>query len=158
MSSAIPCCCRLAAPSDLDAVAALWHESARLGDGAPRDMPSRLELRQRVDAELASGWRLWVAARDRSIFGMLAIRKRNAVLDQLYVLPAVQRCGIGRLLIEHAMHEMPSGFTLRTAAANTRARAFYAKAGLRLLFIDQHPRHGYSVCNYGWQPLGAQRE
>jgi len=114
-------------------------------------MPSLLQLRDRVDAELAWGWSLWVATRHRELVGMLAIRKSEASVDQLFVLPSAQGCGVGRLLLQQAMQEMPNGFTLRTAAANTGARAFYEKADLKLLSIDRHPSHGYAVCIYGWK-------
>lgn len=166
MSSSITI--RTASTSDLDAVARVWHESASRADGAPRHMPSLLELRARIDTELASGWSLWVAERiaerigervaeglgeDPGIVGMLALRTSEADLDQLFVLPAAQRRGVGTCLIERARQEMPAGFTLRTAAANRGARAFYEKSGLRLLSTGQHPRHAYAVCCYGWQPV-----
>lgn len=142
---------RAALSCDLDAVAALWHESARCADGAPQDIPSVLELRERAAAEVAGGWTLWIADFDQAIAGMLALKKEHSLLDQLYVLPAAQRRGVGRALLEVAMREMPAGFSLRTAAANSSARAFYEHAGLRLVSTGIHPRHAYPVCLYAWQ-------
>jgi hypothetical protein len=34
---------------------------------------------------------------------------------------------------------MPGGFALRTAAANTEARRFYEKRGMRLDRLEPHP-------------------
>jgi GNAT superfamily N-acetyltransferase len=108
--------CRAAEPGDLDSIARVWHESARFADDALPEMPSVASLRERIDAELATGWSLWVTEVDHAVVGMLALKKSDAVLDELYVLPSVQRSGIGSFLLEQAMREMPRGFTLRTAA------------------------------------------
>ncbi|ULA59749.1 MAG: hypothetical protein LZF60_160077 [Nitrospira sp.] len=82
---------------------------------------------------------------------MLALKKSDAIVDQLFILPSAQRRGLGKLLLGQAMKEMPNGFTLRTAAANAGARAFYEKIGLKLLSVGKHPRDGYAVCFYGWK-------
>lgn len=135
---------------DLTTVARVWHEGARSSDGAPCEVPPLSALRRRIDVELANGWSLSVAEEDREIVGMLALKKAAAVLDQIYVLPAARRKGIGRLLLRHAMHEMPRGFGLRTAAENEGARVFYEREGLVRLSTGKHPRHGRAVCYYGW--------
>lgn len=135
---------------DLTTVARVWHEGARSSDGAPCEVPPLSALRRRIDVELANGWSLSVAEEDRQIVGMLALKKAAAVLDQIYVLPSARRKGIGRLLLRHAMHEMPRGFGLRTAAENEGARVFYEREGLVRLSTGKHPRHGRAVCYYGW--------
>ena len=114
-------------------------------------MASVDELRARIDIELAEAWTLSVATRDGEIVGMLAVKKAERVLDQLYISPSVQRQGIGTLLLKRAMEEMPAGFTLRAASANIAARAFYEQMGLKLLSEGVHPRLGLLVCFYGWK-------
>ena len=43
---------------------------------------------------------------------------------------------------------MPSGFVLRTSAANIKARRFYEKRGMRLDRLEPHPVHGHEVAIY----------
>ena len=109
---------------DLDAIAQVWHESATRADGASPGMLPLAELRARINPELADAWTLTVALVERRIVGMLAVKVAEGVLDQLFVLPASQRHGVGSLLLKRAMMTMPDGFTLRTASANIGARHF----------------------------------
>jgi GNAT superfamily N-acetyltransferase len=141
---------RAAREADFDAVAEVWFEAGRTADGAPADHPSLGELRARVDREVAADWRLTVAVEDGRIIAFLAIKPAQAILDQLFVLPSRQRLGAGSLLLACAMRDMPDGFTLRTATANTRARRFYERSGLTLVSESLHPRYGTPVCIYGW--------
>ena len=143
--------CRRAREDELDAIARVWFESAREADGAPAHMPTVGDLRARIDTELAGGWSLSVALVHDRIAGLLALKPREAVLDQLFILPALQRRGIGEALLRRAMATMPGGFTLRTASANLGARSFYERMGLLLLREGRHPRDGHPVCFYGWK-------
>ena len=142
---------RSAREDELDRVAQVWRASASVADGAPPEVASVDELRARIDIELAEAWTLSVATRDGEIVGMLAVKKAERVLDQLYISPSTQRQGIGKLLLKRAMEDMPAGFTLRTASANIAARAFYEQMGLKLLSEGAHPRLGLPVCFYGWK-------
>ena len=141
---------RGAVDCDLDAVAYVWRESARNTDGVAPEIPSLEQLRSRIDHELANEWNLSVAVEEGEIIAMLAIKPITSELDQLFVLPRKQGCGIGLELLRRAKTLMPEGFTLRTASANHRARRFYERAGLALLEEGVHPAGGYSVCYYGW--------
>lgn len=85
--------CRPAKPEDLDAVAYVWRESAKLADGVAPEIPSLSALRERINSELASDWSLWVATLDREVVGMLALKKSDAIVDQLFILPSAQRRG-----------------------------------------------------------------
>jgi GNAT superfamily N-acetyltransferase len=142
--------CRSAVARDFDEIARVWHESARLAGGAPRDMATVQQLRSRIDLEVAAGWNAIVATQDDAIIAFLAIKPETSILDQLFVLPAKQGKGTGLTLLQCAMRAMPRGFTLRTASANLQARRFYERAGLVLLEEGVHPRSGYPVCFYGW--------
>ena len=141
---------RPAQDADLDRVALLWHVSAGAADDAPLQTPSIPELRERIDAELADAWTLHVAWIEGELIGMLAVKKTERVLDQLYILPSFQRRGAGKALLNFAMEEMPAGFTLRTGLANYRARSFYEHMGLNFVSEGIHPRSGHPVCFYGW--------
>lgn len=140
---------RRAAPSDVDAVAHLWHQSAVAMDGKP-DVPSPEALRSRIEVELQSGWELHIALRGQRPVGMLAVKKDEAILDQIFVLPAEQGKGVGAALMRVAKHAMPTGFKLRMAAANARARRFYEKEGLKWLGEGVHPWTSTPVHFYGW--------
>lgn len=141
---------RPARVDELDDVALVWHASASAADDAPPRMSSVEDLRARIDVELADGWTLFVASLAGEVVGVLAMKKIEGVLDQLYVSPSTQRGTIGAQLLGRARAEMPNGFTLRTASANRGARAFYKRMGLKLLSEGVHPRHGHPVCFYGW--------
>lgn len=136
--------------ADRDAIAEVWRSSASLPGVGPPVMPTLEELRKRVDAQFASGWSVTVAVRGNDVIGFVAIKPREAVLDELFVRPGSLGGGIGRALLAHAMKEMPTGFTLFTRSGNARARRFYEKAGLVLLRQAAHPRTGDPVACYGW--------
>ena len=136
--------------SDYDAIAEVWHSSASLPGVGPPTMPTLGELRKWVDLEFAAGWSVTVGVRDGNVVGFVAIKRSQAVLDQLFVRPGSIGNGLGRALLSEAMAAMPNGFTLFTRSANTRASRFYEKAGLVFLRHDVHPRTGDPVAYYGW--------
>ena len=136
--------------ADHDAIAEIWHSSASLPGVGPPIMPTLGELRERVDLEFASGWSVMVAVCESDVIGFVAIKPKEAVLDQLFVRPGSLGRGIGQALLAHAVAAMPDGFTLLTRSTNTRARRFYEKAGLIFLRDGAHPRTGDPVTYYGW--------
>jgi ribosomal protein S18 acetylase RimI-like enzyme len=137
---------------DHDSIAEVWHASASLQGVGPPEMPTVADLRRRVDAEMASEWKVTVADQSGDVIGFAAIKPNDAVLDQLFVQPGLIGGGLGRALLEHCMRAMPHGFTLHTASSNNRACKFYEKAGLRFLRYDAHPRTGHPVSYYSWNP------
>ena len=141
---------RRAGSSDLDAVSRVWHESALSMAAAPANVPARETLRHRIDAELRSGWILYVALRGERVVGMLALKPETAILDQIFVAPGEQGKGVGRALLDAAKQLMPAGFTLRMAASNDQARLFYEAEGLKRLREGFHPSTGAPVHFYGW--------
>jgi ribosomal protein S18 acetylase RimI-like enzyme len=141
---------RASIESDHDAIAEVWHSSASLPGVGPPSMPTLGELRERVDLEFAAGWSVTVAVREGDVVGFAAIKRSEAVLDQLFVRPGSIGDGVGQALLAQAIAAMPNGFTLFTRSANTRARHFYEKAGLVFLRDDVHPRTGDPVAYYGW--------
>lgn len=141
---------RRADAGDLDAVAAVWHESAARMDAAAVPMPSRQDLRERIDRELSNGWEIHVAERNGRAVGMLAVTPNTATLDQIFVLPKAERSGVGTALMEVAKGAMPGGFTLRMASANRRAASFYAAAGLQPAGDGIHPVSGVAVTFFRW--------
>lgn len=109
-------------PSDLDALALIWFNSARLPGVGPENIPPVPELRERMDREIEAGWHVTVASDATGIVGFLAIRRDKALLDQLFLRPDSIGKGVGRKLFEQAKRLMPLGFSLHTAATNGRVR------------------------------------
>ena len=89
-----------------------------------------------------------IAEADGELVGFLALKLEEGRLDQLFVAPEQKRSGIGGRLFALAEEMMPRGFVLRTAAANTEARRFYEKRGMRLDRLELHPVHGHEVAIY----------
>ncbi len=119
-------------------------------DAATADVPTREALRHRIDAELRSGWDLYVALRGEHVVGMLALKPSVAILDQIFVVPGEQGKGVGRALLNVAKQLMAAGFTLRMDASNDQARRFYEAEGMKKLREGFHPRTGIPVHFYGW--------
>jgi putative acetyltransferase len=152
MTSTAPCELRPAVKADRDAIADIWFAGGSLPGVGPPVMPALDALRLRVHEELGGGWDVTVAVRDEHVVGFVAIKPAQAGVAELFVRPDLIGGGIGRALLEHAMKAMPSGFTLFTRPANTKARRFYEKAGLIFLREEMHPRYGDHIVYYGWHP------
>lgn len=143
---------RIARPADFDAVAEVWHESASQPGVGPPSMPTKVELRKRVEIEAYRRWLLLVATFDNKIVGLLALKMKERVLDQLFVHPSQFGKGLGLKLFDRAKAELPLGFTLHTASTNIRARKFYEREGLIFVREGSHPRTGHPVSYYVWKP------
>lgn len=142
---------RATTTSDWDDIADIWHSSASLPGVGPVSMPSRDELRSRLDPEFAAGWFVMLAVCEGTTVGFVAMKRSEAVLAELFVRPDAVGNGIGRKLLEEAQAEMPTGFTLFTRTANVRARRFYEDNGLRAIKEGFHPRSGDPVVYYRWE-------
>lgn len=141
---------RAATKSDLDQIAYVWHASASSIDAIAEQLPTQDSMRSRINAELNSGWELFVAERAGQIIGMLALKLSANVLDQIFVLPEAQGSGVGAALMAHAKVMMPAGFTLRMAEANQQAADFYERSGLKQFGTGVHPNSGRPVRFYEW--------
>ena len=93
---------------------------------------------------------IWVAELDDEIAGYMAINK--SFIDRLYIRPANQRTGIGRLFIEYAKAISPSGLELYTHQQNLRARDFYEKYGfVAVEFGISPPPESMPDVKYQWR-------
>lgn len=145
-----PLVIRPATPGDYDAIARVWFESAHRMDGAPHEMPTLRQLRERVDDEVAAMWELYVAEFADAIVAILALIRQERILDQIFVQPDLEGRGIGTALLDHAKQTLVDGFTLRAASANARACRFYQSRGLHLIGRGVHPAGGWPVCYFEW--------
>ncbi|WP_143217405.1 GNAT family N-acetyltransferase [Acetobacter sp. DsW_063] len=140
---------RAATQDDLTAIATLWRESTISMDGGAPRVHDVEALRARLQSE---GWLIEVAENEDKIVGFLALRERERVVDQLFVVPSVQGEGVGARLLRHAQALMPDGFTLRTPLSNLAGQRFYERHGLTMLRDEPHPQAGFLVRYYGWFP------
>ncbi|MGH6659595.1 MAG: GNAT family N-acetyltransferase, partial [Sphingomicrobium sp.] len=89
--------------------------------------PDAIEL----PAEQLALGQVFVAERDGKTVGFAALvmSERSAELDGLFVEPGLWNQGIGRALIDHAVHRARrKGLTL-SVVANPSARQFYERCG-----------------------------
>lgn len=89
----------------------------------------RAELEELVRSFLPEA-PLWVAVneRDRPVGFMLLSGQH---MDALFIDPDVRGCGVGRMLVEHALSMAPE-MTTNVNEQNKQAVGFYKKMGLRL--------------------------
>ena len=80
---------------------------------------------------------LWLALRAERVVGVMALEGSH--VDQLYVEPDVQGCGVGSALLAHAKALRPGGLSLFTFQRNVRARAFYEARGFRAVRFGVSP-------------------
>jgi GNAT superfamily N-acetyltransferase len=119
---------RVASPGDA-ALLAQIHIQAR---AAAMPWLAVLHTRDETEAWMANvvvpGQDVRIAMRDNIAVGFIALTP--AWVEQLYVVPAAWRCGVGSLLLQHAKRRRPNGFRLWTFQRNAMARSFYRKHGL----------------------------
>lgn len=137
-------------PDEYGSAAALWYESARHMDGGAPLLSAPHALAERIANEIASGWHWKIALRNGRLVGLLALNIRDCVLDQLFVAPETQGCGIGTALLDQAKLHLAGGFKLRTSITNLAAQRFYLKHGLRFLKDGPHPITGAPVRYFQW--------
>jgi ribosomal protein S18 acetylase RimI-like enzyme len=134
-------------------VVELWHATKM--DAYPY-LPLEQARTLEEDSEffhrkLVPSWDIWVAEREGRVVGFLAIK--GSYIDRLYVLPNVQRLGIGSMLIRHAMKLSPSGLQLHTHQKNRVARSFYETHGFLAVKFGTSPApESEPDVEYHWRP------
>ncbi len=134
-------------------VVELWHDTKK---NAYPYLP--LEQARTLDEDFAffqqvllPRFDIWVAEEQDQLVGFLAMN--GSYIDRLYVLPSVQRLGIGAALIKHAKKLSPSGIELHTHQKNLAARGFYEKHGfLAIHFGVSPPPESEPDVEYHWRP------
>ena len=74
-------------------------------------------------------WTLAAFDGDAAMAGFIALKDHH--IDQLYVDPSRQRCGVGSALLGEAVAAAPGRITLDVFEENISARAFYEKHGFQ---------------------------
>ena len=139
--------------SESGAVVELWHDTKR--HAYPYlPLEQRRTLLEDSDffhQNLLPRFEIWVAEQQGRLAGFLAIRA--SYIDRLYVLPEVQRLGIGTALLRLAMSLSPDGLELHTHQKNLVARRFYERHGFRAIrFGVSPPPENEPDVEYHWRP------
>ena len=113
--------------------------------------PGRESLRARIPEEIAKGWTLYAAETAGEMTAMLAIRPRDAYLDQLWVAPAHQGRGTGRALLAFTRYKFPDEIWLRCVVENESAWRWYEREGFRLEGEETVPPSGLRMKVYRWK-------
>lgn len=101
-------------------------------------------------AAASEGEDVWVAARPTDgICGFISVWRPQSFIHHLYVDPRFHHQGVGTALLASLADWLPAPWTLKCAAANTLAHAFYTARGWRTIdtgvsengpyFLLEHP-------------------
>ena len=143
---------RPAYPGDYNALAKVWFDGWQsAGVTHPSDLPLP-DLRIRLADYAVSRWDLYAASLDGSVVALLALVPCGHQLDQLFVAPAHQGCGIGWALMTFAKARLPAGMWLNTAERNLRAIAFYEAAGFAIEARFERPEYERFDVRMRWSP------
>jgi ribosomal protein S18 acetylase RimI-like enzyme len=125
----LPLAIRRAGPGDHDACAAIFFETLAAS------FPNEPAAARTVTAYAASvvGEEQWVAVSGNRIIGYISVYWPSNFIHSLYVQPAFQGRGAGRLLMSTVLEQAQGDMELKTDKANVRAFAFYRRHGWRVV-------------------------
>lgn len=114
---------------DFDAVTILWRVARErlLPEGETDTGHNFYEDQAYFRNEILKKNQVWVVEIDHRPAAFMAME--NDFIDQLYVHPKAQRCGIGKALLAFARSKSPEHLWLYTLQSNVNAQAFYEKNG-----------------------------
>ena len=146
---------RAASPDDADAVAAVFIASFRTLTFLPR-LHTDEETTDFITNTVMAEDEVVVAEVEGEIVGFVAMSSGGDFLEHLYVHPDLQGRGIGTALLERAKARMPGGFRLWVFQANTGARRFYERHGLRVVKLTDGAGNEEKTPDalYEWLPGG----
>lgn len=147
---------RLAREDEHDEIARVWLQSWASVDHKPVTEQALTDARVRIGHELANGWSLYVADDNGRVAAMLAFRKRDGYLDQLFVAPDDHRRGIGKMLLNFTRQNLPNEIWLRCASINEKAWHWYEREGFLFEKEEMHPQSGLMMRYYRWRKEGQR--
>lgn len=97
---------------------------------------------------------VWVAETPEGLVGLMALVPPDS-LDQLYILRAASRQGLGSRFLSVARHRFPEGLQCWTFQSNTGARRFCEHHGfIPVEWTDGDNEEGEPDVRYVWRPGG----
>ena len=113
---------------DFEAVIQLWWDAWHASSGYQHPEPIA-EWRRRW-LNLESSHDIVVIEHRNTVIAFAALNSQACVLSQIFVAPDWRRKGIGTQLMHWVSSQCPYGFTLKTAADNSKSKAFYETLGM----------------------------
>ncbi len=104
---------------------------------------SKNEVRRWFGDEVIGHAEVTVAEVDGTVVALMVLEEGVGGIgwiEQLYIDPAWMGEGLGTRLVDRAIQRFPEGLELWTFQANTRARAFYERAGF--VMVEETDGHG----------------
>jgi GNAT superfamily N-acetyltransferase len=143
-------------PEDVNGIAELYERSFATLTFLPA-LHTLDEHRRWFDRVVAEQ-EVWVCEQEGAIVGFAALDE--AMLNYLYVEPALLGRGIGGRLLEQAKAHRATGFTFWVFQRNARARVFYERRGCRLVRLTdgEHNEEKSPDALYEWRPDGKSQE
>lgn len=142
---------RPARPDEYDEVARAWMESW-VSTGLENASKFLLaKLRARIPQEIGKGWSLFVADDCGSLAAMLALHLPRRYLDQLFVAPSHQGCGLGRVLLAFTRTHLPDEILLQCVRENEKAWRWYEREGFIFEKEIVEPMTGFVMKCYRWK-------
>jgi len=115
------------------------------------DLP-REGVGARFNEEVKARWRLLVAEENGHPPGPRALVHCECRLDQIFIAPAAQGRGMGRLLPERAKSDFPDGIVLVTHTDYARASAFCERRGFAPERTEDDGPHRRWTCHHARRP------
>lgn len=137
----------------IDAVVRMWRRSR---DDVQPELEARMDHSGEDDNNffrtvLMKTCEIWLALRDEQIVGLMAMKAES--IEQLYIDPPEQACGVGSTFIDFAKQRSPDGLELYTHVSNSRARSFYENREFRAVaFGVSPPPESEPDVRYAWNP------
>jgi ribosomal protein S18 acetylase RimI-like enzyme len=135
---------------DFDAATILWRVAREklLPEGETDTGHNFYEDQHYFRDQVLKKNHVWVVEVDLYPAAFMAMQ--NDFIDQLYVHPRYQRCGIGKALLEFARSKSPEHLWLYTLQSNVNAQAFYEKNGFVAEKFGLSPENEPDV-EYHWR-------
>jgi GNAT superfamily N-acetyltransferase len=148
---------RAARTEEYDEVARVWMDSwvsTGLEDASNFLLAN---LRARVLREVENGWSLFVADDEGRLAAMLALRRADGCLGQLFIAPDYQGQGLGKRLLAFTRQQLPDEIWLRCVRENEKAWRWYEREGFVFEKEEVNPITGFMVKRYRWKKEGTGR-
>jgi ribosomal protein S18 acetylase RimI-like enzyme len=135
--------------ADFDAVTILWRVAREelLPEGETDTGHNFYEDQDYFQNQILKKNQVWVVEIEHRPVAFMAMEKD--FIDQLYVHPRYQRCGIGKAFLALARARSPEHLWLYTLQSNVKAQAFYEKNGFVALKFGISPE-GEPDVEYHW--------
>ncbi|MGM9482233.1 GNAT family N-acetyltransferase [Roseateles sp. NT4] len=132
---------RPASAEDTAALQSLYAEAITNADWLPdsaRQSPRFAEVSLNEVVHVAMG-------DDGRLLGLISVQVADPFIHHLYVAPQARGQGVGQQLLTSLLPWLPKPWRLKCVSLNTRALAFYAKAGWREVGAGASDHGAYKV-------------